>query len=74
MAQLYSAGLRAGRSGVSASAEDGEFSLGSTQRPIQWVPGGLSLGVKGPWCEADRSPPSVQRSVREAIPPLPDTL
>jgi hypothetical protein len=28
------------------------------QPPIQWVPGALSLGVKGPRREADHSPPS----------------
>jgi hypothetical protein len=32
--------------------------LGSTQPPIQWVPGALSLGVKRPRREADHSPPS----------------
>jgi hypothetical protein len=32
--------------------------LGSTQPPIQWVPGALSLGVKRPGSEADHSPPS----------------
>jgi hypothetical protein len=32
--------------------------LGSTQPPIQWVPGNLSLGVKQPRREADHSPPS----------------
>jgi hypothetical protein len=32
--------------------------LGSTQLPIQWVPGALSLGVMQPGREADRSPPS----------------
>jgi hypothetical protein len=26
--------------------------------PIQWVPGALSLGLKRPGREADRSPPS----------------
>jgi hypothetical protein len=41
--------------------------LESTQPPIQWVPGTLSLGVKRPGREDDRSPPS---SV-EVIPPLP---
>jgi hypothetical protein len=30
--------------------------LGSTQPPIQWVPGSLSPGVKRPECEADHSP------------------
>jgi hypothetical protein len=32
--------------------------LGSTQPPIQWVRGALSLGVKQPGREADHSPPS----------------
>jgi hypothetical protein len=32
--------------------------LFSTQPPIQWVPGALSLGTKRPGCEADHSPPS----------------
>jgi hypothetical protein len=32
--------------------------LGSTQPPIQWVPGVLSLGVKRQGCEADHSPPA----------------
>jgi hypothetical protein len=32
--------------------------LGSTQPPIQWVPGGLSLGIKWPDHESDHSPPS----------------
>jgi hypothetical protein len=32
--------------------------LGPTQPPIQCVPGALSLGVKRPEREADRSPPS----------------
>jgi hypothetical protein len=32
--------------------------LGPIQPPIQWVPGGLSLGVKRPGREADHSPPS----------------
>jgi hypothetical protein len=30
--------------------------LGSTQPPIQWVPGALSPGVKRPRREADHSP------------------
>jgi hypothetical protein len=33
-------------------------SLGSTQPPIQWIPGALSLGVKRPRREADHSLPS----------------
>jgi hypothetical protein len=32
--------------------------LGPTQPPIQWVAGSLSLGVKRPDREANRSPPS----------------
>jgi hypothetical protein len=32
--------------------------LGPTQPPIQWVPGHLSPGVKGPGREADYSPPT----------------
>jgi len=32
--------------------------LETTQPPIQWVPGTLSLGVKRPGREADRSPSS----------------
>jgi hypothetical protein len=32
--------------------------LGSTQPPIQWIPGDLFLGVKRPVREADHSPPS----------------
>jgi hypothetical protein len=32
--------------------------LGSTQPPIQWVPGTLSLGIKRPGREADHSPSS----------------
>jgi hypothetical protein len=32
--------------------------LGTTQPPIQWVPGALFLGVKRPRHEADHSPPS----------------
>jgi len=45
--------------------------LGSTQPPIQWVPGSLSVGVKRPGRESDQSPPSSARSrMRGAIPPL----
>jgi hypothetical protein len=32
--------------------------MGSTQPPIQWVPGALSRGVKRPGREADHSPPA----------------
>jgi len=31
----------------------------TTQPPIQWAPEVLSLGVKRPGREADRSPPSI---------------
>jgi hypothetical protein len=51
------------------------YALGPTQPPNQWVPGALSLGVKRPGREADRSPPS-SAEVKElsgAIPPLPNT-
>jgi hypothetical protein len=34
------------------------LALGSTQPPIQWVPGSLSPGVKRPGREADHSPPA----------------
>jgi len=34
------------------------MTLGLTQLPIQWVPGTLSLGVKRPGREVDRSSPS----------------
>jgi hypothetical protein len=32
--------------------------LGPTELPIQWIPGALSLGVKGQKRESDHSPPS----------------
>jgi hypothetical protein len=34
------------------------LALGSTQPPIQWVPGTISLGLKRPVREADHSPPT----------------
>jgi hypothetical protein len=34
------------------------FMFSSRQPPIQWVPEGLSLGVKRPGREANHSPPS----------------
>jgi hypothetical protein len=34
-----------------------QCALGSTQSPIQWVPGLFPRGVKGPGLEADHSPP-----------------
>jgi hypothetical protein len=42
------------------------MALGPTQPPIQWVPGALSLGVKRPGPEADRSPP-YSTDVREWV-------
>jgi hypothetical protein len=40
--------------------------LGSTQLPIQRVPGVLPLGVKRPGCEDDHSPPS-SAEVKECV-------
>jgi hypothetical protein len=64
--QWYSSGLRAGRLGfrISAGIENYLFTtvsrpaLVSTQLPIQWIPGALSLGIKRPVREADHSSPS----------------
>jgi hypothetical protein len=48
--------------------------LGSTQPPIQWVPGALTAGVKLPGREADHSPPAVPGSRRRGpVHPLPYT-
>jgi hypothetical protein len=45
--------------------------LGSTQPPIQWVPGALSPGVKRQGRKADHSPPSIAEVKKGgAIPPL----
>jgi hypothetical protein len=40
--------------------------LGPTHLPIQWVPGALSVGVKGPGREPDHSPPS-SAEVKECV-------
>jgi hypothetical protein len=40
--------------------------LGTTQPPIQWVSGALSLAVKRPVLEADQSPPS-SAEVKECV-------
>jgi hypothetical protein len=49
--------------------------LRPTQPPIQWVPGALSLAVKWPGYETDRSPPSsAEVRMRGAIPPPPIRL
>jgi hypothetical protein len=65
---LYSDWLRAGRQRGrnSSPGSDKNFlfstsyrpALGSTQPPIQWVPGALSPGVKWPGCETHHSPPA----------------
>jgi hypothetical protein len=50
------------------------LALGSTQSPIQWLPGALSLEVKQPGREAAHSPPSTAEVKNGgAIPPLPHT-
>jgi hypothetical protein len=40
--------------------------LGTTQPPIQWVPGALSLRVKRPGGEADHLPPT-SAEVKECV-------
>jgi hypothetical protein len=51
-----------------------ESALGSTQPPIQWVPGALSSGVKRLEHEANHSPPSsVEVNKEGAIPQHPHT-
>jgi hypothetical protein len=48
--------------------------LGPTQLPITWIPGALSVRVKWPGHEADRSPPSSAEVKNSgAISPLPHT-
>jgi hypothetical protein len=60
----YGAGRQMGRSSSHGRVKNFHFStssrpvLGSTQSPIQWVPGDLSPGVKRSWREADHSPPA----------------
>jgi hypothetical protein len=47
---------------------------GSTQPPIQWVPGTLTQGVKWPGYEADHSPPpSAEVKHSGAMPQLHNT-
>jgi hypothetical protein len=65
--------LRAGRSEFYGSITGGGWkflssppALGPTQPPIQWVPRGLSVGVKRPMREADHLPPS-SAEVREWV-------
>jgi hypothetical protein len=46
--------------------------LSTTQPPLQWIPGTLSPGIKGPGREADHSPASsAEIKNDEAIPALP---
>jgi hypothetical protein len=58
------AGRQRGRSSSPGRVKNFLFSTssrpvpGSTQPPIQWVPGALSPGVKRPGREADHSPPT----------------
>jgi hypothetical protein len=58
------AGRPRGRSSIPGKVKKFLFStssisaLGSTQPPIEWVPGGSFPGVKRPGREADHSPPS----------------
>jgi hypothetical protein len=66
IAQWYSAGLRAGWSGVRVPVRAENVSLHRASRtalepthpPIQWIRAALSLGLKWLGCEADHSPPS----------------
>jgi hypothetical protein len=60
IAQWCSAELRAGWSGLGIFLFTiaSRSALGPTQPPIQWIPKALSLGIKRPEREADRSPPS----------------
>jgi hypothetical protein len=44
--------------------------LGPTQPPIQWVPGGLSSGIKRPGREADHSPPFIAEVKKGGARPL----
>jgi hypothetical protein len=66
-----------GRSGILGSIPGGGWdfflfttasrtALGPTQTPVQWVRGTVSLGVKRPECEADRSPPA-SAEVKECV-------
>jgi hypothetical protein len=72
-------GLQAERSGFDSRQGEEIFlfstasrpALGPTQPPIQWVPGGLSVGVKRLGREADHShPSSAEVKNGGAIPPL----
>jgi hypothetical protein len=82
IAQLYSSGFWAGLLGFSSwegqeiflFSTASRLALGTSQPPIQWVPGPLSLGVKPPGREADHSHPcSANFKIDGAMPPLPHT-
>jgi hypothetical protein len=57
--------------GARIFSKSSRLALGSTQPPIQWVPGTLSPGVKRQGREADQSPPT-SAEVKK-IYPLPHT-
>jgi hypothetical protein len=52
--------------GISLFTTASRTALGPTQPPLQWVPWGLSPGVKRPGREADHSPPS-SAEVKECV-------
>jgi hypothetical protein len=63
---LRAASMKAAKHHVVTEARNSDFprllhdvpTLGSTQHPMQYVSGALSLGVKRPGREADHSPPA----------------
>jgi hypothetical protein len=69
---LDSTGKIPGRGKIFLSFTASRLALGPTHPPIQWVPGAISLGVKGPGREADHSLPcSAEDKNGGAIPLLP---
>jgi hypothetical protein len=81
MRSRYSDGLWAGRTGFDSWQGKRFFSfpvsrpaVGPTQRPIQWVPGAISMEVKQPGRDAGHSsPPRFEINNGDGIPPLPHT-
>jgi hypothetical protein len=68
-------GLIPGKGKIIPFSSMSRQALGSTQPPIQWVQGALSLGVKRPGHEDDHSPLfSAEVKNGRAIPPLPQYL
>jgi hypothetical protein len=51
--------------GIFLFATASRTAMGPTRSLIQWVPGGLSVGVKRPGRVADHSPPSGAAKVKE---------